>query len=321
MIEKKNLYIANFNCTFSKNKKNEPLLSYFETIVLPAFKQGIIYKNTRAGNEFLFEDVELSIKNGVFVLVGLIVKRTHLEIKSRYNDKGELMATNDKVPSDPFSYFIINLQNHRMALVKNQKGSPTVSDFDKSASHVLSRYVSEYNNSISNNENKLPKPILNVVTVPNTGKIEEELEKIEKIESAVLRFYPLNGDISTNELFNELREMLDEVDSKTGSTQFNNPQNHRKITEILKDTKGTVRPTLKVIYGNGSKRTLRENDFSESTKIDLDDAAPFHDNMNEISGKVINQSQYNETSEENNSIYQRYFSKLEQIFKRKLEEK
>ncbi|MEK5645859.1 hypothetical protein BK138_32250 [Paenibacillus rhizosphaerae] len=319
MIEKKNLYIANFNCTFSKDKKNEPLLSNFEKILLPAFTQGIIYKNSKTGNEFLFEDVELSLKNGIFVLVGLIVKRTHLEIKTRYNDSGELITTNDLVPSDPFSYFIINLQNHRMALVKNQKGSPTVSDFDKLASHILSTYVREYNNSVS--ESKLPKPNLNVVTVPHSGKIEEELKKIKKIESAVLRFYPLNGDISTNELFNELREMLDEVDSKTGSTQFNNPQNHRKITEILKDTKGTVRPTLRVIYGNGSKRTLRENDFSESTKIDLDDAAPFHDNMNEISGKVINQPQYNETSEENASIYQRYFSKLEHIFKRKLEEK
>ncbi|GIO35758.1 hypothetical protein J41TS12_06190 [Paenibacillus antibioticophila] len=321
MIEKKNLYIANFNCTYSKNKKNEPLLSNFETILLPAFTHGIIYKNSKTGNEFLFEDVELSLRNGIFVLVGLIVKRTHLEIKTRYNESGALITTNDLIPSDPFSYFIINLQNHRMVLVKNQKGSPTVSDFDKTASHILSMYVREYNKLVSESENKLPKPNLNVVTIPYSGKIEEELKKIKKIESAVLRFYPLNGDISTNELFNELREMLDEVDSKTGSTQFNNPQDHGKIAEILKDTKGTVRPTLRVIYGNGSKRTLRENDFSEVTKVDLDDTSSFHDNMNEISGKVINQPQYNETSEENNSIYQRYFSKLENIFKSKLEEK
>ncbi|MHA6484486.1 hypothetical protein ACX1C1_21550 [Paenibacillus sp. strain BS8-2] len=321
MVEMKNLYVANFNCTFIINKKHEPLLSQFESVILPAFKEGIVYENKRTDSDFLFEDVEISMKNGIFVLVGLIVKRTHLEIKTRYNDKGELMATNDLIPSDPFSYFIINLQNHRMALVKNQKGSPTVSDFDRTATHVLSAYVGKYNKTTKNDEDKLPRPQLNVVTVPYAGKIEEELKKINKIESAVLRFYPLNGDISTNELFNELREMLEEVDSKTGSAQFNNPQNHKKITEVLKDTKGTVRPTLRVIYGNGSKRTLRENDFSESTKIELNDSAPFHDNLDVISGKVINQQQYNETSKENDSIYHKYFSKLEHIFKRKLEEK
>lgn len=322
MIEKKNLYVANFNCTFSKDKNNEPLLSYFETIIFPAFTRGTVYKKPKSDNEFLFEEVELNFKNGVFVLMGLIVKKTHLEIKTRYDEQGVLTTTNDLVQSDPFSYFIINLQNHRMVLVQNQKGSPTVTDFDRTASHILSMYVREHNRNVSQNENRLPKPNLNVVTVPHSGKIEEELKNISKIESAVLRFYPLNGDISANELFNELREMLDKLDSKTGSTQFNNPQNHKEVTDILKDTKGTVRPTLRVVYDNGSRRTLRENDFSENTKIQLDESSSFHKNMSEISEKVVNHPHYNDTSVENAGIYQRYLSKLEIFFsKRKQEEK
>lgn len=315
MIEKRDLYVANFNCTFGK--EDEPLLAHFEDIILPAFKEGIVYHNKRNGNEYLLEDVELSMKNGIFVLVGLLVKKTFLDIKTRYDDQGVLKPTNDRIPSDPFSYFIINLKNHRMALVKNQKGSPSVGDFDKTASYILKTFVNEHNESMNSDEDKLPVPNLNVVTIPFEGKIEEELKKVQKIESAVLRFYPLNGDISPNKVFNELREMLAEVDSKTGNTQFNNPKDHRKIADILKDTKGTVKPTLKVIYGNGAKRTLRDKDFSESTKIDIDDTLTFHENMDEISGKVINQEEYNETSDENDSIYSKFFSRLERLFNTK----
>lgn len=315
MIEEKHLYVANFNCTFGK--ENEPLLSHFEDVLLPAFQKGIVYPNKRNGNEYLLEDVEISIKNGIFVLVGLLVKKTHLDIKTRYNNKGVLETTNDRIPSDPFSYFIINLKNHRMALVKNQKGSPTVSDFEKTASYILKIFVNEQNTEIDNDENKLSLPSLNVVTIPFVGKIEEELEKVKKIESAVLRFYPLNGDISPNKIFNGLREMLTDTESKTGNTQINNPRNIEKIADILKDTKGTVKPTLKVIYGNGSKRTLRDKDFSEVTKVEIDENLPFHENMDEISRKVINQEEYIETSEENTSIYDRFFSRLERIFNNK----
>lgn len=316
MIEKKNLYVANFNCTFGKN--NDPMLHYFEDILLPAFQKGILFKNKRNGNEYLLEDVELSMKNGIFVLVGLLVKRTHLEIKSRYDKKGILKSTNDIVPSDPFSYFIINLQNHRMALVKNQKGSPTVSEFDSTASHILKTYVKEINDKIEGGKEKLPTPSLNVVSIPFTGKIEEELKNVSKIERAVLRFYPLNGDISPNSVFNELRGMLTDVDSKSGNTQLNNPKNHKAVGAILKDTKGTVKPTLRVIYSNGSRRTLRDKDFSEVTQIELDDTLDFHENMDTISGKVINEDEYIETSEENKNIYQRFFSRLESLFNRKL---
>lgn len=316
MIDKKTLNVANFNCTFGK--KNEPLLNHFEDILLPAFQKGIVYENKRNGNKYLLEDVELSMKNGIFVLVGLLVKKTHLEIKTRHDNKGVLVPTNERIPSDPFSYFIINLKNHRMALVKNQNGSPTVNDFDKTASYILKSYVKQHNDGEEREENKLPIPNLNVVTIPYEGKIEGELKKVQKIESAVLRFYPLNGDISPNSLFNELREMLTEVDSKTGNTQINNPKNIKKMADILKDTKGTVKPTLTVIYGNGAKRTLRDNDFSESTKIDVDDSLEFHENMDVISGKVINTEEYNETSEENNKIYQRFFSKLENLFNNKI---
>ncbi|MEK5056026.1 hypothetical protein MHH96_21800 [Niallia sp. FSL K6-0212] len=315
MIEKKHLNIANFNCTFGK--EHEPLLNHFEDIILPAFRDGIVYKNKRNDNDYLFEGVELSIKNGVFVLMGLFVKKTHLDIKTRYDENGVLVTTNDKIPSDPFSYFIINLKNHRMALVKNQKGSPTVSDFDRTASFILKTFVNNHNASVDKNEKKLPRPNLNVVTIPYEGKIEEELKKVKKIEKAVLRFYPLNGDISPNGLFNELREMLYEVDSKTGNAQFNNPKNHKKMGDILKDTKGTVKPTLKVIYGNGAARTLRDKDFSESTQIDIDDNLPFHENADIISSKVINQQEYNDTSEENNNIYSKFFSKLESLFNNK----
>lgn len=45
MINKKYLYLANFNCTFGD--KNCPMLEYFEEIIYPAFTSGVKRKPSK----------------------------------------------------------------------------------------------------------------------------------------------------------------------------------------------------------------------------------------------------------------------------------
>ncbi|MFA2814598.1 hypothetical protein AB1I91_12790 [Bacillus paranthracis] len=309
MIERKSLYIANFNCTFGK--ENKPMLDYFEEIVMPAFQQSQVRESD--GNKYFFDNVKLIMVKGEFMLGGLLIKRTKLEVKSLYTE-GKLTLTNEIHPSDPYSYFLINLKNHRMVLVKNQKGSPNLGNFSATAKYVLKDYVSKINRDIEDKEERLPAANLNIVAIPFKDAIRKEMKNVKKIQNVILRFYPLNGDIDGNEVFTYMREMLEEVDSKSGHTQINTPDSRENVINLLDDTNGLVRPTLRVVYNNGSARTLRDDSFTEEMQIQLEDTEDLYENLDSIAGRVINEEQFTDTSEENQNIYERWFGKLMSIF-------
>ncbi|MBD7937152.1 hypothetical protein H9655_08920 [Cytobacillus sp. Sa5YUA1] len=316
MISNKPSYIANFNLTFGKN--DQPMLSEFESIILPAFTQeNPESKNIKLNKNsptFFFEEVRVTNVKGEYVLAGLIVKSTKLEVKSRIID-GKLTRTNLEYPTDPYSYFIINLKNHRMVLVKNQNGSPTLKNFASTASLLLKNFI-RTENEYRNEDNKLPYSNLNVVAIPFKGKIFDELKKAKKINQIQLKFYPLNGDIIDNETVDDLTESLNKLGSKTGHVQFNSPDNDENVGTLIEDTKGLLKPTVRVTYENGSKATLKDDSFTEVVYIPVSESESFYENIDNISGKVINKPEFSDTSEENKSIYERAYSKIENIYNR-----
>ena len=56
-MNKKKLYIADFNCTFGE--ENYPLLEYFEEIVYPAFTSNVKRKPSHK-NEYFFYNIKLN---------------------------------------------------------------------------------------------------------------------------------------------------------------------------------------------------------------------------------------------------------------------
>lgn len=302
----KQAYVANFNCTFGK--ENEPMLNHFFDVILPAFSEEPKGKK----NSFFFENVKLTNVKGEFALAGLIVKRTTLEVKSKYIN-GELVKTNEVYPSDPYSYFVINLQNHRMVLVKNQKGSPTLNNFSALARDVLVNYIFKKNLDFLDEE-KIPQVHLNVVAIPFKGAILEELQRVKKINNVTLRFYPLNGDIMDNETAEDLTETLKSLGSKTGSVSFNTPTDKENVAKVVEDTKGLMKPTIKVEYNNGTKGTLKDGSFTEVMYIQVEETESFGKNIDTITGKVINKPEFNEVSEENDKIYKKFYDKLEKAY-------
>ncbi|MDX5475906.1 MAG: hypothetical protein LPK00_10275 [Bacillaceae bacterium] len=314
MLDSKSSYIANFNLTFGEN--DQPMLSEFESIILPAFTQedddAKYIKLNRNSPTFFFEEVRLTNVNGDFVLAGLIVKSTKLEVKSRIIN-GKLTRTNLEYPTDPYSYFIINLKNHRMVLVKNQNGSPTLKNFSSTANLLLKNYIREENNKREEGD-KLPYANLNVVAIPFEGKIFEELKKVKKINQIQLKFYPLNGDIMDNETVSDLTDTLNKLGSKTGHVQFNSPENEENVGTLIQDTKGLLKPTVRVTYENGSRATLKDDTFTEVVYISVSESESFYDNIDAISGKVINKPEFSDTSDENKSIYDKAFTVLERIY-------
>ncbi|EOV9526920.1 hypothetical protein ACE41A_09520 [Bacillus cytotoxicus] len=309
MASGKSLYIANFNCTFGKEHK--PMLEYFEEIVLPAFQQS--EERESDGNKYFFDNVRLIMTKGEFMLGGLLIKRTKLEVKSIYKD-GKLERTDETYPSDPYSYFLINLKNHRMVIVKNQKGSPNLGNFSATAKFALKDYISKVNKDIDDQEGKLPTANLNIVAIPFEDAIRKELKNVKKIKNVILRFYPLNGDIDGHEVFSHMREMLQEVESKSGFTQINTPDNKENVINLLDHTKGLVKPTVRVEYNNGSAKTLKDGSFTEEMTISIEETDNLAEDLSNIAGKVINKEEFTDTSEENKSIYERAFGRLMGLF-------
>ncbi|MBY6950365.1 hypothetical protein [Clostridium botulinum] len=300
MKDLKRLTIANFNCTFGLDDK--PMMEYFDNIIYPAFKSDIIRE--QKDTSYFFDEVKImEYEKDKFILVGLLIKSTTLEIKSEYIKGTGIKKVNKRYGSDPFSIFIIFLENHRMILVKNQsKGSPDIRSFSATASYFLKDYIHSQN-KYKEKKDKLPFAKLNVVSIPSKEDIVKKLEGVNKIEKVTFRLYPANGDIPINGAYNSLLEQLDMIGSKTGNVNYNSPTKKTKVAELITETRGLVDPSLKVKYKNGGKGTIRNESFSESIDIEISEDAELKDNVYEIMDIMSENKDLHEVSENNKIIY------------------
>ena len=304
--------VANFNTVFLFNDEERPLLDYFDTILMPALNSNIV--RTIGDDKYFFMNIQITFDElSGYVLTGLIVKKTILEVKSDINENGELIELDNKYPSAPFSTFTIFLKNHRMIYVENQKGSPKLSSFRSTVKYVMEKYVREKNIVFeAHNQENLPIPLVNVVGIPPRETIERELKKVSKIRSLTLRFYPLNGDGdidfagTLNDLSKDFRKI---IGSKNGDITFKSPQHIQGVIDLVSQTEGTVEPIIRVEYENKSKRTLKNDEMSETMDIDLNGT-----NLEEelhsilIEGQKIESINY--ISKENEEIYERNLGKI-----------
>lgn len=308
----KKVSIANFNTVFLLNDEEHPLLDYFDTILMPALNCNIVREIN--GDKYFFMNVHVTADlSSNYILTGLIVKKTVLEVKSDIDENGELIELDDKYPSAPFSTFTIYLKNHRMIYIENQKGSPKLSSFRSTIKYVIDKYVRMRNVELEQfSEAQLPIPLVNVVGIPPRKNIEKELREVSKVTSLTLRFYPLNGDGdidfsgSFNGLSKDVRRM---IDSKNGEITYKSPKNILGIINLLAQTQGTVEPIIRVEYKNKSKRTIRNDEMTETMDINIVGSS-LSEEMNNILLEAQNIDSLNYISSENERIYERNLGKI-----------
>ncbi|OFV69187.1 hypothetical protein [Acetobacterium wieringae] len=280
-MSSKKMIIANFNIVFGDDE--EPLLNYFDSAILPAFKSE--FKKKSGDNEYSFMKVEIKeIDEDGLVLTGIIVKETTIEIKSKFDDEGVLIDTDERYPTAPFSLFAIHLKNHRMTLVKNQKGSPDLKSFSSTFKKVLKLYIRSENEIRKGNDvDLIPRPVVNIVGIPMRESIKEALGKVMKINKLTLRFYPLNGDLDFGPLFDDLiSDLRNKVGSKTGSIILNSPTSINGVIEVIEAAQGTIDPLFNVTYPDKSKGTINNNTISENMDITLDDVGNIASELDQV---------------------------------------
>lgn len=306
-MSKKNAQVANFNIVFGD--KEQPMLDFFDTIIYPAMTSKI--SKVIDDNEYMFKNIEI-IKNkeDVYVLKGILVKKTILEIKTDLDEEGELIEKDEKYSAAPYSAFVVNLLNHRMIFMPNQKGSPTILNFRSTLKYVIDAYINMKNKKL-NAEQKLEYALVNVVGIPSAKTMDELLDNVKKINSLTLRFYPLNGDIDYTEAFGILTtDMRKDVGCKNGEIIFKSPKSIEGIKKLLEKAAGTINPILQVVTKEGSKAKLKDYELSEKYELDFEEDIDFEAEGIQLMDKMSSIETLTVTNDEHNMIYKRNEEKI-----------
>lgn len=306
-MSKKNAQVANFNIVFGD--KEQPMLDFFDTIIYSAMTSNI--SRVIDDNKYMFKNIEI-VKNeeNIYVLKGILVKKTILEIKSDLDEEGELIEKDEKHSAAPYSVFVINLLNHRMIFMQNQKGSPTIPNFRSTLKYVIDAYINMKNKELSA-EQKLDYALVNVVGIPSAKSMDELLDNVKKINSLTLRFYPLNGDIDYTEAFGILTtDMRRDVGCKNGEIIFKSPQSIDGIKKLLEKAAGTINPILRVITKEGSKAKLKDYELSEKYELDFEEDTDFEAESVQLMDKMSSIETLTFTNDEHNMIYKRNEEKI-----------
>lgn len=96
---------------------------------------------------------------------------------------------------------------------------------------------------------------------------------------------------------------------KTGSVNFNSPENKQGVIDLLSEIEGTVEPVIKVTDKNNNTRIIRNQHIAERMKINiLGNNLQEEINNSIIEGSKLDNIQY--VSNENAKIYERNVAKI-----------
>ena len=155
-MSRKRISIANFNAVFVSGQEEKSLLEYFDTIFMPALTERRI--RVSGDSSYRIMNILVQEKYNEYILSGIIVKKTILEIKSDLDEEGNLIEKDEKIPTAPYSTFVIYLKNHRMIYAENQKGSPDLRSFRATVQYILNEYIRDKHEEVK----ELPIPIIHV---------------------------------------------------------------------------------------------------------------------------------------------------------------
>lgn len=304
-MAKKKISVANFNVIFVDGQEEKPLLEYFDTIFMPAITSNVIRKS--GDSTYRLMQVKVVESNKGYLLTGIIVKKTVLEVKSDLDEEGNLVEKDEKIPTAPYSSFVIYLENHRMVYAENQKGSPDLRSFRSTIYYLLNQYI---RNLKMDTEDEFPIPVINVVGIPTRKNISETLQEVEKINKLVLRFYPLNGDLDFDGLFDgiatDLRKL---VGSKNGEIVLKSPKNINGVVEVTEKSQGTIAPIFYVQYPGKRKSRIDNEMISERMEVEIE-SETIGDEVKGIIEKSRDIESINYVSEGNRKIYEVNQSKI-----------
>lgn len=309
-IEKteKSMYFANFNITYGKEEN--PMLTYFDKIIFPAF----LCQKHRDGNTgcFWFDRVAIKEIEGEYVLVGNLIKSTEYNIRTVVKN-GMLLNEKSTVPTAPYSRFLIFLLNHRMVLVKNESNSPSIGSFRAQCQYVIGEYIKEKNKELKK-EDKFPRANVNILNMPLRSNVSAEIEKFFKINKVTFNFFPLNNDIPTSGLFQAVTGKREELGCKTSNLTFNSPKNKEELAEMITENAAITKVTVAGTDSHGNKSTIKGDKISGERKISIIGEVSSDDDIKIVKCSK-NIEEMAKVSIENNNTYKKFKNIIRELIK------
>lgn len=291
--------LANFNCTFGE--ENKPMLTYFKEIIYPAFKSKIVRKVY--DDEYFFDDIKIKeVEQNRYALIGLLVKKTKLEVRTEYDYNKGITFTHKFYDSAPISIFTIFLDNHRMLYTTNQKGSPNIKSFSATVKDVFREYIKTYNEDKQDNE-KVPYPMISIVNLPSEKNIKEKLRDVKKIRTLTFKLFHPNGDFNISDTYDGMLEQLEEVGSTNGKFTINSPTKFSNVAQMITDTRGLAESKMEVEYHSGSKGTIDHETMGEKISIELPEETSIETASNVVIDTLKKKEELTIIGEENRKIY------------------
>ncbi len=310
MKGEKEITIANFNCVFGENS-DIPMLKEFKRIIFPAFNYFEKRKSGRA--EYFFYEIKL-INSGDFgfYLVGKVVKRTNLEIKSEMKDENTLIEVDKTYGTAPFSEFILLLKNHRMLFAPNQAGSPSINEFKKLISHNIKAIISA--NHFEEDGKKF-KFELDIFEMPSEIALTKELEETESIEYFRFEVAPLNNDIFDESDFESLSKEREETGSKKIIKKYENPSKMESIIPKIKKLYDMATYSIRIKKKDGNTKTIFNSTYKEKLTHYFPENRTDLENYEEAINLVYSDKRVSRLSKDNENVYNETFEVLESLKK------
>lgn len=203
----------------SVTSKDKELLDYIE-ILRRALDPSIGTRRTvSAAYQFIdvaCEQLGTGIESLCFY--GRILKDTTI-LREQVYENGQLLQRRLELPSSPSAFFVFNLLDHRMALMPETQGAPSITTFGNTLRYFMHKAhedeirrqykaAAETGDTVtlkSLREN-LPQPIVDIVPIADKVAISAFLADFEKITQVVVKVTRRNQDLKHGELFDELAE-------------------------------------------------------------------------------------------------------------------
>ena len=305
----KTIQAANFNCVFGKEKR--AMLKEFKNIIFPAFSTGKKeYKNSMI-KKFFFKEVKIFDSNLGYCLYGKIIKNINLVVKNRLDTKENLIDVDVKVPSAPYSEFIIILKNHRMLFVPSQPGSPTLYDFKNLIKHSIKSIIR--NNDIREEKRRLTFE-LEIFEIPQEILLEQKLSKVKDIEFFKFEIQPQNSKIFDDNYFRELEEARKEIGASKIEQKIIKPTCVERIKKMVLNLKDMAHYSLKVREPGKEWETIKNSTYKKEIEHYFDETKTNDENIKIAVDSVAGQDKrLSEFDKENTLVYNEVIEEVKKL--------
>ncbi|KAF5060320.1 hypothetical protein DSECCO2_326810 [anaerobic digester metagenome] len=299
---KKNVQIANFNCTFGEDY--EPMFPNFASYVYPAFDSGIT--RTRNSTIYSFMNVELLEIDSRPLFCGIILMEKEIQNRTKPTEDHTGIEPDNKIYAlSPISYWGIFLDNHRMYYIKNQSESPDLQSFRVTANYMLNEY--------KKTDRSLPKAHLDINQIPSESdefydKLFSDVILIKKLQFNIVPKNP--GELDEASLESIISNTKIDVSAETARAEFNNVSNIKNTKKLVKNSKGFTEINMKVKKQDGSNQSWKNQNFSESIPISINNQEGQMPSNTQIAKNLVN----NNTLKDSSSIDKKIFDKYKEKF-------